>query len=181
MLGGPDLGASLARWAAEAAVDDAARTRARERWLRLQSEEEATLDGTLVDLAERGRPVVIDVAGQSLRGRVVGVGVDFVALRTDQGGHALVRTAAVEVVRVEPGGADVVGDRSPLVDVRLAGVLGPVAADRPDVAVRTTSGAVVRGELRRVGVDVCSIRPDGDARTPTWVAIDAIAVLLLHP
>ena len=58
MIGG-DLAARLERWAAEARVDEAARTRSRERWLRRQAEESGTLAGVLADLLEAGRAVVV--------------------------------------------------------------------------------------------------------------------------
>ena len=145
LLGDDALGRSLDRWAAEARVDEAARARVRARWLRIQAEEEASLIGTMVDLAERGRPVGLDVGDHRLRGVLRGIGGDFVAMRTEQNQLVLVRIAAVDAVRTEPGGADVRGDRSSLLDLELAGVLGPVAADRPQVLVRTTSGVIVRG------------------------------------
>jgi len=182
VLGGADgLTRSLERWAAEAIVDEAARRRARQRWLRVQAEEEASLVGTLVDLAERAQPVTVDVGDQRLRGRVVGIGSDFLAMRTDRGQEVLVRTAAVDALRAEPGEPAVVGDRAALVDVALAAVVGPLAADRPEVLVRTRAGTVVRGELRSAGTDVLRVRGDGDPPTPVWVPLAAIAVLVLDP
>lgn len=182
VLGGGDgLARSLERWAADAVVDEAARRRARQRWLRLQAEEEASLVGTLVDLAERGRPVTLDVGGQRLRGRVVGIGSDFLALRSDRGQQVLVRTAAVEAVRAEPGERTVVGDRATLVDVALDAVVGPLAGDRPDVLVRTRSGMAVRGQLRSAGADVLRLRAEGDPASPVWVPLAGVDVLVLDP
>jgi hypothetical protein len=180
VLGADDLLArTLARWAADAAVDEAAAARLRTYWLRVQAEEEASVLGTLVDLAERGRPVVVDVAGHRLGGVVIGVGADFVAMRTDRRQQALVPLAAIDVIRAEPGGVDVRGDRTPLLDVALDAVLGPVAAERPTVVVRTTGGAIVRGELRSAGTDVLRLRADGDPPVPTWIPLAAVAVVLL--
>ena len=182
VLGGTDAFArSLERWAADAVVDEAARQRARQRWLRIQAEEEATVAGALVDLAERARPLVLDVGDHRLRGRVVGVGSDFVAMHTDRDQDVLVRIGAVEVVRAEPGERDVVGDRTVLVDVALAAVIGPLAADRPEVMVRTRSGTVVRGELRSAGTDVLRLRGEGDPPAPIWVPLDAVDVLVIAP
>ena len=182
ILGGPDsLGRALERWAADAAVDEAARARARARWLRIAAEEEASLAGTLVDLAEQGRPVVLDAGGQRVQGVVVGVAEDFVAVRTDQGQQALVRLDAIEVVRSDPGAADVVGDRPATLDVSLAAVLGPVAADRPDVLVRTRQGVAVRGQLRGAADDSLRLRLDGDRGAPAWVSLAAVALLVLDP
>lgn len=137
--------------------------------------------GTLVDLAERNRPVVIDVGGHRVRGVLAGIGGDFVAVRTDRGKQVLVRTGAIDVIRSEPGGVEVRGDRSTLVDVTLDAVLGPVAADRPEVLVRTNGGADVRGELRSAGTDVVRIRVAGDPPTPVWVPIASVAMLVLEP
>ncbi|HWC38241.1 MAG TPA: hypothetical protein VG476_06920, partial [Acidimicrobiales bacterium] len=49
----------ISRWAGDARASDAARGRSRERWLRRQAEEEATLPGIALDLAERGEAVVL--------------------------------------------------------------------------------------------------------------------------
>ena len=182
MLGGGDgLGRALERWVADALVDDAAQRRVRERWMQIQAEEEASFAGTLLDLAERHRPVTLDVGDQRLRGAIAGIGADFVVLRTDRGQHVIVRTDAIDAVRGEPGGVDVRGDRSAALDVTLAGVIGPIGADRPDVLVRTRSGVIVRGQLRSAGTDVLRLRVEGDPPTPTWVPLEQVAVLVVEP
>lgn len=182
VLGGDDpLGRRLARWAADAMVDEAARQRARARWLRIQAEEEATVAGTLLDLAERRRPVVLDIGTHRVRGVLAGVGADFVALRDDRGQQVLVRISAIDVVRAEPGGDDVRGDRATGVDVGLDAVMGPLAAERPDVLVRTTTGVLVRGRLTRAGIDVLRLRVDGDPPAPTWVPLAAVAMVVVDP
>lgn len=182
VLGGADAFArALERWAADAGVDEAARRRARQRWLRLQAEEESTLVGTLLDLAERGRAVALDVGRERLRGRLVGIGSDFVALRSDRSQDVLVRTAAIEVVRAEPGTPAVVGDRAVLVETGLSGALASLAAERPEVLVRTRAGTVVRGELSAAGTDVVRIRVPGEPPAPAWVALEAIDVVVLDP
>ncbi len=178
---GDDLGRSLERWAADAAVDEAARTRFRARWLRIQAEESASLAGVLVDLAERRTPVVVDVVDHRIRGVVVGVGADFAAMRSDDGPgrDVLVRLPAIATVRPEPGADEVRGDRAVLLDMALDAVVGPIAAERPDVAVRTLHGQVVRGELRSAGADVLRVRVDGDPPAPVWVSLEAVAVLVI--
>ena len=182
VLGGTDgLARSLERWAADAMVDEAARQRTRQRWLRIQADEEASIIGTLVDLAERGRPVVLDIGDHRLRGAVVGVGADFLAVRSDRGQDVLVRTGAVEVVRAEPGERAVVGDRAALVEVTLAAVVGPLSTERPEVVVRTRSGQIVRGELRSAGTDLVRLRADGDPPAPVWVPLEAIDLLVIDP
>lgn len=180
VLGGSGgFAAALERWAADAAVDEAARQRARQRWLQVQAEEEASLAGTLLDLAEHGRPVGLDVGEYRLRGRIVGLGADFVAVRSERGQDLLVRMAAVEVVRGDPGEHPVTGDRTTVVDAGLTGVLAALAADRLSVLVRTASGTVVRGELRSAGLDVVRLRVAGDPPAPAWVPTDAVAVVVL--
>ncbi len=182
LLGDADaLSRSLERWAADAMVDEAARARTRQRWLRIQAEEEASTLGTLLDLAERRRPVALDVGDHRVRGGLAGIGADFLALRSDLDQHVLVRTDAVDVIRAEPGDRGVVGDRAVLVEVTLAAVVGPLAADRPEVLVRTRSGQVVRGELRSAGTDVVRLRIDGDPPAPVWVPLAAIDVLVIDP
>lgn len=182
VLGGDDgFGRALQRWAADAGVDEAARQRARQRWLRTQAEEEASLAGALLDLAERARTVTLEVGSERVRGRIVGVGEDFVAVRSDRGQHVLVRTGAVEVVRAEPGTAAVVGDRTSVVDVGLTGLLPPLAAERPEVRVRTRSGLTVRGDLVAAGSDVVRLRVPGDPPAPAWVPTATIDVLVLDP
>lgn len=182
VLGADDgFARALERWAADAVVDEAARQRTRQRWLRAQAEEESSLAGTLLDLAERGRAVSLEVGTHRLRGRIVGIGGDFLALRSDRDQHVLVRLEAIEVVRAEPGGPAVVGDRAAVVEAGLAGVLGPLAAERPEVLVRTRSGATTRGELRHAGVDVVHLRLPGDPPTPAWLPIAALDVVVLDP
>lgn len=182
LLGGTDaLTRSLERWAADAMVDEAARARTRQRWLRIQAEEEASTLGALLDLGERQHPVALDVGGHRVRGALAGIGADFVALRSDLGQHVLVRTDAIDVIRAEPGDRGVVGDRAVLVEVTLAAVVGPLAAERPEVLVRTRSGQGVRGELRSAGTDVVRLRADGDPPAPVWVPLAAIDVLVIDP
>src|SRR5688500_9679971 len=93
-LGGPDLLARLSTWAASVAADAAASSRARERWLRAAADEEATFGGVLLDLAERGAPVVVaGRAGRRHRGVVRAVGADFCLLRSADGGEVLLAFA----------------------------------------------------------------------------------------
>jgi len=69
--------AALQRWVADGQVDEAARARSRRRWLEKVATEEATLGGVLLDLAERGRPVIVrTLAGQRVTGPIIAVGAD---------------------------------------------------------------------------------------------------------
>lgn len=182
LLGGSDaLDRALRRWAADAVVDEAAQARIRARWLRVAADGDATFAGTLLDLAERARPVVLDVGEHRLRGVIAGVGGDFVAVRSDQAQQVLVRTDDITAVRAEPGGADVAGDRSCHYALTLDAVVGPIAAERPDVLVRSRDGVVTRGELRSAGLDVLRLRAGGDPPTPTWVPLRAVSLLVIEP
>ena len=170
-----DGAGDLERWAADARAREAADARVRERWLRAQAAEEASLAGVLLALAERRETVVVTMAsGRRHRGVVTGVGVDFVVVEVPAGTSTLVVLAAVGDVRVaEDGGgpasrvattgASPSGDPPTALGVRLADVLAQAAGQRPRVAVSAGAAAVV-GELRGMGSDVLTLRTDGDAR-----------------
>lgn len=149
----------------DARADHAAAERARERSLREQAAEGATLAGTLLDLAEHGAPVTLQTAaGRTHRARVGAVGADFVLLRPETGDEVLVRLGAITTVRTQPGTSmgPASGDRDPD-GARLLDVLAAVAPDRPRVTVVTMGSAdPVRGALRSVGLDVATLRLEGD-------------------
>ena len=156
----------LERWAADARAREAADSRVRERWLRAQAEEEASLAGVLLALAERRETVVTTtVAGRRHRGVVTGVGVDFAVLRGRAGATTLLTLAGLADVRVvEEGRRLTTGDgggRGSL-GVRLGDVLAQAAGQRPRVAVQAGAVSVV-GDLRAVGSDVLTLRTDAAA------------------
>lgn len=151
----------------DAKADGLAQERIRERWLRLQATESATLVGSLLDLAEAGIAVSIWLAGdRRFDGFLVGLGAD-VAVLADRGDHTLVRLDAVRVVRPRPGQSPRVasGDRTAALDLRLVELLAQVADGEPSVTVGFVSGETVTGTLLTVGADVLTIRlapgPDG--------------------
>src|SRR4029453_3671304 len=99
-------------WAADARVDEAARLRARERWLRHQAEEEGSLAGVLADVAERGVSVALHVrSGRRHRGEIAALGSDFVALRS-AGADVIVALPAVTSGRTLPGEAPATRNRA---------------------------------------------------------------------
>ena len=156
--------------------------RERQRWLRRQAEEEATLEGALLDLAERATVVALrTTAGRVHHGRVVAVGTDFVVIGADRGGTC-VRLSAVSSVRPGPGErhGPPTGAREPALDLLLVEVLGGLAPERPRVAIGTAAGEVVSGELSAVGADVVTVRLDGDGRTPCYVAMAAVLDALVE-
>jgi hypothetical protein len=173
VLGAPDPFTALLRDVANLRVDDAAAARARARWLVRQAEEEGTLAGVLVDLAERGeRAAVTTATGRRHTGIVRALGADFVALR-DRGRVVLVALGAVTAVRTPPGAPAVSGDRAVRVQRRLLDVLSGLASDRLDVVVGTL-GDEVRGRLRAVGRDVVTVRVEGTE--PTLVYVPGAAI-----
>jgi hypothetical protein len=179
------------RWAAAARATDAADGRVRERGLRRQAQEEAAFVGTLLDLVERGRSVVVVTAGgRQLVGRLEALGADFVALRT--GGRttlvALDAVGAVRPVRPEPGTAQG-GWATPAAEgraggppaastTRVADVLAHAVERRPRIQVHVGPVPVV-GELRSVGTDVISVEVDGDPPALTYVRLASVSEISL--
>jgi len=155
----------LERWAADARAREAADSRVRERWLRAQAEEGASLAGVLLAFAERRETVVVTTAsGRRHRGGVTGVGEDFVAIEVPGGTTTFVALAALADVRVAEGTArsTTTGDRAGrgALGVRLAEVLAQAAGQRPRILVQSGAASVV-GDLRAVGLDVLTVRADG--------------------
>jgi hypothetical protein len=179
-LGGVDLSARLERWAADARVDEAARRRSRERWLRQQAEEAATLEGLLADLAERAAPVAVQTAaGHRHRGAVRSVGADFVALEGARSA-VLVASAAIVSVRTQPGVRPALGDRPAIGRNLLSEVLTGMAAERePAVIVPRHGGDPVVGALMSVGRDVVAVRASGERPATVYVRLAAIGEVVL--
>jgi hypothetical protein len=168
--------ADLAAWQADQRTEDAAQARARERSLRLQAEEEATLAGLLVDAAERGEPVVVMVqGGRTHRGQVAAVGADYVAVRSGRGRLAFVALGAVGAVRAS--GPPASGAR-PAGTTDLVDVLARLAEDRPRVQV-VTAGEVLNGELVAVGHDVATLRLDNAEPPLAYVALASVSEVSL--
>src|SRR5581483_1777607 len=153
--------ADLARWAADARVDEAVAERTRERWLRQQSAEEARLTGIALDLAEqRATASVTTTGGRHLRGTVVAVGEDFLAMAPSPRSVVLIAFAAITLLRPPPDRPEGTGDRSPPNSAWLADVLAGLAGERAHVRIAMGTD-VVSAELRSVGADVVTLRVDG--------------------
>jgi hypothetical protein len=177
---GDGLAARIDRWAADARVDEAARLRARERWLRHQAEEEGSLAGVLADVAERGRLVALHVrGGRRHRGEIAALGSDFVALRS-AGADVIVTLPAVTSVRTLPGEAPTIGDRSIGTSHRLVDVLAGLAAERAAVLLVLADGdEAVGGVVLWVGQDVVGVRVAGGAAVTAYVPVGAIVEVLV--
>ena len=177
-VGSGGLTARLERWAGDARVDEAARRRARERWLLQSAEEGGTLAGVLADLAERGVAVALRTsAGRRHGGTVRAIGADFVALDAEASGEVAVALAAISSVRTRPGHAPPAGDRPVHSDLRLADLLAGLAAERERALVVSVDGGdAVAGTVRAVGRDVVVVRVDGDGLSVATAYVPLAAV-----
>lgn len=175
--GGTGLEARLERWAADARVDEAARARARERWLRRQAEDETSLSGVAADLRDAATPVTVGTSsGRRHAGAVRVVGADFLGLgpAEGRGPDVVVPFAALESVRTLPGVPAVVGDRPVETASRLMDVLIGLAEERQAIQVVAGSGDVVGGVLAAVGQDVLTVC--SATRPSTWAYVPVAAV-----
>lgn len=163
-------------WAGDERAQAAADARARERWLRRQAAESATLVGVLVELAERAALTVIALGnGRRHRGVITSVGRDHAVLDVERGGRVLIAVHAITSVRpTVPVAVGEAGAARPAPTARLADTLADVAAERRRVVLGLAGGELVTGELRSVAADVVTVRADGDAALPVHVAVAAI-------
>jgi hypothetical protein len=163
------LAAAMGRWGAEQRAEDAARARRRVGWLRRQAAETATLAGVLVDLAERSAPVTLETIGGRYEGQVEVVSTGLCALRRGDGGVTLVAMNAVTAL----WGPDVVasGDRTPSLQLDMAGALTALAADGNRVTVGLAGGAEATGVVETVGVELVCLAGDQGS---VLIALDAV-------
>jgi len=174
---GDGLVADLTRWLAEQRADAAVAARTRERWLRQAADEEAMVAGVLLDLAERADTVVVQgPGGRTHRGRVRGVGEDFVALRTGRADSLLPYDA---VVAIRPEGRPVgPADRAQALDLTFAEAVSAVAGDRPRVLLVSRDGTGLSGDLLSAGRDVLVLRLAAAAGT-LYVPLASLAELTI--
>jgi hypothetical protein len=183
---GEELVAQFARWAAGQRAADAVDRRARERSLRDQAVGSATLVGVLVDLAERSASVALLAGAQRLRGRLVGVGRDFCVLEQPSGRPTLIALSALGSLTVAspaengPGGVGRVrppgGDRDPGVTLTMAAALSALAEERSPAALVLVGGHQEEGTLIGAGVDVVTVRTDGQPRRLVHIPFAAICI-----
>jgi len=175
----------LARWLAEARVDEAATSRLAERALRQLAVEEATLLGLCLDLAEANRSVLARTAGGRVhRGVLVAVGADFVALRSATGEATFLPVAQVAWLRPSPGAwsgaparsGSAAGSRKPPLAARLGDVLSGLAADQPRIRMHVVGDPDVwAGKLRACGADVLSVELAGEPKLTGWVPLAQVS------
>lgn len=173
----------LARWAADARAEDAARSRSRERWLRQQAAEDARFTGVALDLAERGAGVVVrTTTGRTLQGRIAAVARDFCVLVDAGGVTTLVSLPAIVTVRPEvgyrPGDAD--SERTAPIDTALADVLTGLAGERPRVRIEVEGGGeALAGELRAASGEVATVRLDGEPPATVYLRLESLRELTI--
>ncbi len=178
------LDQELARWLAEARVDEAVTSRLRERSLRQLAADEATLLGLCLDLAESGRPVLARTTeGRVHRGVLVAVGADFVAVRSPTGDATFLPVGHLAWLRPAPGtwagaparGGEAAGGRTPPLAARLVDVLTGLAGDRPRVRLVVAGDPDVwSGRLRGCGADVLSVEQAGEPRLVGWIPLGQV-------
>ena len=178
-LGGADPFNALLAMMANDRADEAVSSRARQRWLRTQADEEARFSGVLLDLAERHGLVALRTSdGRQRRARIRGIGADFVALESSDGQRSLLRLDAVIAV-TGTGDHDLPsGDRSITSTIDLVTALAGLVMDRTDVVLRPGAGEPLSGELRSVGFDVARLRTESPAQTVA-VNLASIAEVVL--
>lgn len=165
---------ALQQWIANGRVDDAARARSRRRSLEHQAAADATLLGTLVDLAEQGRPVTATTgAGCRLTGPVEAVGADFAVLRVERLGDVFVPVEQLAVVRPSSGDVLPTGDRPAGLSVTLREALMELTTERPNVMI-STAGEAVRGVMLSVGADLVTVAIDGARRDRAHIRLETI-------
>ncbi|HEV7888250.1 MAG TPA: hypothetical protein VGO92_11890 [Acidimicrobiales bacterium] len=178
-----ELADRLTEWAAEARAADAAAERARRRWLEQQAAEDVSLDGMLLDLAERRSSAAVVLRNGSTRvGVVAAVGSDFVALRGEggEGGDTtLIPLAAVSLVRTPEAVAGAGREEAAGEGLALAHALARLAGERPRVRVEALGGAALTGELAAAGGDVVVVGLDGGDRASACVPLAALCALTL--
>ncbi len=184
----------LGRWAADARASDAASARSRERWLRRQAAEEATLPGVALDLAERGEAVVLKTtSGGAHRGRLVAVARDVWVLRSDASygpedsggvaGATFVAADAVASVRAQPGAGGnpapaAAGARPVSLAASMADILTELAVEQPRIRIVVAGDPeAMVGQLRSAGVDVVTLSLAGEPPTTVYVRLGSLSEL----
>lgn len=137
-----------------------ARREARER--RRRAEELAGWVGTLRDVAERGRTVVLRTARRRHRGQLAAVAADHLVVRLHPRGTVLVALDAVRFLRPEPDAPapPATGDRGHAFDRTLDEALHRLAEDGEVVGLGLRDvDEPVSGTVVGLGEDVVSLRP----------------------
>ena len=165
----------LLRLLDDARADERAEARGHERHLVDSARAGARFAGTLLDLAERGAGVAVRTsAGRSHRGALRLVASDFCVVHTDAG-DVWLALAAITSVRPGPDAhhPPATGTRAAS-DLLLVEALARAVDRRPRLALVLDGGELVAGVLEAVGVDVVTVRLDGDSGTVSYVSASSV-------
>jgi len=169
----------------EAHAEDARRSRVRERHLLASAAAEATLVGTLLDLAEQDLDVVIrTTTGNTATGRIVLVARDAVAVEL-AGRPTFAPLGALSTVKLAPGQrreratrAEPTGRRPAARQITLAALVAELAGDRPRVRTHVAGEpSPLIGSLMSAGTDLLTIRLDGEPAVLAHVALGQLSLL----
>jgi hypothetical protein len=187
------MAAELARLAHAGEAEEVVRSRVRQAWLGRQAAEDLAWDELAMGWAERGTEVVLITTAGRHRGRLTGVGRDFVVMvvekprrspdATPPAHPVLVATTAIRQVLPPPGEAQPgPGHGAPGEPMAMADALQDLAATRTQVELVAPPCQPLEGELRWVGRDLACLLT-GPHRRPVYVPLAAISELtvLAHP
>lgn len=166
----------------EARHAQAVADRASRRMIAEADDQDATFAGSLLAAAEAATVVLLDTTvGRTVRGRLLAVGPTHCVL-TDGSATSWIRVDGVTTVRRVSGGARLRasgGDEVRSEGAAVIDALTELAHERTPVDAHLVGGAVVRGEVHRVGTDVVTLRTptSGDV---TLVQLPLLVVLTVH-
>jgi hypothetical protein len=167
----------------EAVQERAVQARSEARRRREVAATVATWVGTLRDLAESRRTVtLLGASGRVLRGVLVAVGTDHVAIALDPDGLALLRSDRLSAVRPEPSPdtPPAMGDRSWSQDRPFEAWLEHLLElDERVGVVLDGSDEVVHGRLLALGEDVATLRLDGQDRGLLYARVASVSEVLV--
>lgn len=149
----------LYAFVADARARNAAHVRRRTRWLQHQLREDASFADLCRDFGSSGVPVELTLSdGRSHRGRLLGAGVDVVAIVTLDGSTVYIATSAAVGIRVIAVPQDADTHTAADAAVHDGQVFNDLLADLANVRARvvasTVTGQTYRGTLAGVGRDV---------------------------
>lgn len=159
------------------------RQREREHRLKQQAQEQASLLGTLLDLAEQQETVSIRTeSGNTHCGIIQTIGRDFIAMTMRGDVNVYCTLSAIATVRPQTNAlhGPAYGDREPSLDLLFIEFLATAAEGHPWVTITSTGREQVSGRLSAVGVDVVTIQLEGDRPSVCYVSSAAVAEAILR-
>ncbi|MGQ0744756.1 MAG: hypothetical protein ACT4OS_10570 [Acidimicrobiales bacterium] len=153
----------------------------REQDLRAAAEADAGFVAVMLDLGERGGPVVVtSVRGTTHAGQVMAVGDDFAALRTMGDRIVLLAYSAIADVSPSPTTrSPSLGKRGVLtLGVHLSDVMASAAGHRSRVSIHCGE-RVINGDAYAAGRDVLTVLAPGPPPRPSYVYLASITEVAL--